>query len=281
MESWEEKPTVLVNWEEDVDYVLAIDENGISNLKGIIDATEDSLQWFTITGVLFNRNSFSQLRDDVTKLKCKYWKNGLFKNKRIVFHSRDIRKKVGPFNPKLIQYNSFRDDLKNLIKKSDYTIFSSSIDKFAHIRQYVSPFPVYDLCLEFILERFSYVLNDQNKTGVIVMEARGPNEDKKLLFRSIKLLKDGNKYHDPKDFQRIQGIYFNPKRTKGKKLSFPQLEIADLISYYIYNSIKLGEKTKEFIDIEKSLYNYPNYIGFGLKVFPKKMTFRSELYGTS
>lgn len=273
MDLWKTKPKVLVNWPEDVDYVLSIDENGISDLKSVIEARGDIQQWFTITGVLFNRKEFSKLKEQVTKLKYQYWKDGLFNSKRIVFHSREIRKKVGPFNPKLIPYDNFINDLKTVIQDSNYTIFSSSIDKYAHVRHYVNPYPVYDLCLEFILERFSYVLNNENKTGIIVMEAIGKKEDKRLLSKSVEVLENGNYYHKARDFRNIKGVYFNPKRTKGMKLSFPQLEIADLISYFVHNSIKLGKRTSDFTNIEKNLYNYPDYEGYGLKVFPKKILF--------
>ncbi|MGE7621673.1 hypothetical protein ACQKMD_01100 [Viridibacillus sp. NPDC096237] len=270
MDEWKTRPTLLKDWPAEVDYILAIDENGISDLKGVIEAKDDLLQWFTITGVLLNREEFSGFKTKITELKMEFWKDGLFKSKRVVFHSRDIRKKLGPFNPKLIDYDKFLKNLNSIIKEENYTIFSSSIDKFAHIRQYINPYPVYELCLEFILERYSFVLKEKGKKGLIVMESRGLKEDKKLLSTTIKLLDNGNCYHDSDDLKRIQGLYFNPKRTKNRKLSFPQLELADLISYYIYRSIKNESKTNDFVNIENKLYNFPHYKGYGVKVFPKK-----------
>ncbi|MTD30140.1 DUF3800 domain-containing protein [Planomicrobium sp. YIM 101495] len=266
---WKENPSILSDWPEEVEYVLAIDENGTTDLKGVIHSPNDLLQWFTISGILFNRSEFIASRDAFVKLKQKYWKNGLFKNDRVVFHSRDIRKKIGPFNPKIINYTEFLEELNFLLSDLDYKIYTSSIDKFAHTRQYISPYPVYELCLEFVIERFCRELNKSGAKGIIVMESRGKKENKILLETAVKLIENGNKYHDPPFFESIHSINFNPKRTFDRKMSFFHLEIADLVSYPIHQYVRYRIKENEYLNIENKIYNYPGHMGYGMKIFPK------------
>lgn len=268
--TWKVRPTVLQNIDSKTEYILGIDENGIPSLKDLLHPKNDLLQWFTITGVLLSRTDLVNFITEITKIKNKYWKNGYFNKKRVVFHSRDVRKKIGPFNPKIIDYSNFQNDLNTLISESEYTIFSSSIDKFSHVRSYVTPFPVYDLCLEFLLERFCFKLNSCNKNGIIVVESRGDRENQLLLDAALHIIKYGNRYHEPSFFSKIQGIYFNPKRTKNNKLSYPQLELADLVSYPIHTYVKSDVKSKEFLSIEPKIYNYPMYKGYGMKIIPKR-----------
>lgn len=267
---WKSRPTILNSINGSIDFILAIDENGIPSLKDLLHPKNDLLQWFTITGVVLSKESFKTFVEDITKVKNKYWSKGCFNKKKVVFHSRDIRKKTGAFNPKLINYEYFLEDLKDLITNSQYSIYSSSIDKFSHVRSYINPYPVYDLCLEFLLERYCYKLNSDNKTGIIVVESRGEKENKLLLDTALRIMKYGNQYHDSSFFSNIRGIYFNPKRTKDKKLSYPQLELADLVSYPIHSYVKTNYINEDFASIESKLYNYPNYQGYGMKLFPKK-----------
>lgn len=267
---WRNNPVILSEWPEEVEYIMAIDENGTTDLKNVVQPPNDLHQWFTISGVLFNRKEFALSREAFLALKNLYWKNGLFKNERVVFHSRDIRKKIGPFNPKIINYNAFLDDLNFLISDLDYKIYSSSIDKFAHARQYIHPYPVYDLCLEFVIERFCRELNRKGEKGIIVMESRGRKENKVLLDMAVNLIDNGNNFNDSDFFQCIHSIHFNPKRTHDKKMSFFQLEIADLVSYPIHRYVRSQTAEPDYTNIENKIFNYPDHFGYGMKLFPKK-----------
>lgn len=266
---WKERPTVLEEWTENIDRILAIDENGIPELKSIVNPSNDLLQWFTITGVMLTQQEFMDARESFVNLKSKYWEEGLFNGQRVVFHSRDIRKRIGAFNPRFVNPENFKADINQLLVELDYTIYTSSIDKFAHGRQYIYPHPVYDLCFEFVLERFCHELRNNRQTGLIVMESRGLKENQALLKTAVNLLNNGNRYYSSDEFSLIKGVYFNPKRTLDKKLSFPMIELADLVSYPIHRYVKNNSQDNEFSIIEGKLYNYPNYNGFGMKIFPK------------
>ncbi|PIC88002.1 hypothetical protein CSV72_02305 [Sporosarcina sp. P20a] len=269
MYPWMERPTVLEEWPENIDRILAIDENGIPELKSIVNPSNDLLQWFTITGVMLTQQEFMNARKNFVNLKSKYWNEGLFNGQRVVFHSRDIRKKIGAFNPRFVNPEDLKADIDQLLVELDYTIYTSSIDKFAHGRQYIYPYPVYDLCFEFVLERFCHELRNNRHTGLIVMESRGFKENQVLLKTAMNLLNKGNRYYSSDEFSLIKGIYFNPKRTKNKKLSFPMIELADLVSYPIHSYVRKNTEVTGFNIIKNKLYNHPNYSGFGMKIFPK------------
>jgi hypothetical protein len=279
---WWMRPTIIEHWDESIDSILSIDENGTIDLKGIRKNIVNVLsnethndRWFTITGVELQRVDFERFRDSFTSVKYGHWQDGCYSyksgEKRVVFHSREIRKKEGPFNPKVIDYNTFLSDLTNAIDQTPFSIYSSSIDKARHIMQYAQPYPVYDLCLEFIIERYCRTLKRNGQEGILLLESRGKKEDAKILKYLTKLLKEGNRYRSSEDFSCIKGVYFNPKWsfTHNKKMSFIMLELADLVSYPIHKYVKLGVKDRAYSTFEKKICNYPQVHGYGLKIFPK------------
>ncbi|MGG3383093.1 DUF3800 domain-containing protein [Heyndrickxia faecalis] len=281
MPNWWERPTLIENWDQSFDSILAIDENGTIDLNGVRknimkiypDKTHND-RWFTITGVDMERDNFVRFRDSINTVKYAYWNKGCFNyksgEKRVVFHSREIRKKQGPFNPKIIDYDKFIMDVTEMIMNTQFEIFSSSIDKARHLIKYETPYPVYNLCLEFILERYCRKLRETEKSGIILLESRGKKEDKEILGYLTKLLKNGNRYWTCDDFSCIKGVYFNPKWSArhGKKASFILLELADMVSYPIHKYVKLDKKDLAYQAIEKKIANYPAVKGYGLKVFP-------------
>ena len=253
-----------------VDYVIAIDETGTPTLKNITSTTPDHKAWFGVTGILIDKSIINESAKKITLLKEKYWSNGMFNSRRVVFHSRDIRKKTGAFNPKVIDYASFRDDLDNLISEIPIEIASSLINKKLHVQKYLNPFPTYSLALEFLLERICFKLEWLNSTGIILLESRGRREDFELFQQINYLLNNGNNFKNSDFFSRIKGIGFNKKRTsKGNKSYWP-LEIADIISYRIFNekNFNSSNNSDRFKAIEHKLINYPYYENEGIKIFP-------------
>jgi hypothetical protein len=280
MAEWWKRPKLIEYWDEEFDTIMAIDENGTTDLQGIrknlvkLFTPEQDFQdrWFTITGVVISRECFPQFREDMTSLKTDYWQEGNFDykagSKRVVFHSREIRKRVGPFNPKLIDIFSFMEDLSDLISTTPFTTFSASIDKAMHVLKYSNPYPVYNLCLEFILERYCRLLREQGKTGMLLLESRGKKEDKLLLKYIVGLLNNGNRYWNKNDFSCIKGVYFNPKWDRPGNGSFILLELADLVSYPIHKYLRSDVEDKSFSVVQQKLHNYPHFFGYGLKKFP-------------
>lgn len=289
MSDWRNRPTLIENWDEDIDTFMAIDENGTTDFKGIQKKVNEDFfatfrdqskivlpydRWFTITGVVMERNNFAIFKDTMNGIKYNYWNEGKYQYKkglkRVVFHSREIRKKEGPFNPKFINYGELMNDISSLVEKTSFKIFSSSIDKLTHILSYSNPFPAYNLCLEFIIERYCRYLRSTGKTGMLLLESRGKKEDKIILEHLVDLLENGNRYWRAEDFQCIKGVYFNPKWcfNQENQTSFVLLELTDLVSYPIFKYVSMDKKDRAFEVIEQKIHNYPQYSGYGLKKFP-------------
>lgn len=260
---------------------MGMDETGTANHKGIIRKIQKNQQidindkFFTLSGVVIDKSNHQSLRKDNRNLKEKYWDDGIYnyKNteKMICFHSREIRKREGPFKLDGGRYQHFANDLTEMIEKQDFKIYSTTIDKEELCNRYETPFHPYQLAAEFLLERYSSFLNRVNKNGIIMLEARGNKEDKFVLKHLIEILDKGNFFRSRNSFSRVKGIYFNPKWT-NKYNTYPILELADLISYPIHKYVRSGceVKDKSFISIEKKISNFPFYFGKGIKIFPEK-----------
>ena len=109
------------------------------------------------------------------------------------------------------------------------------------------------------------------KIGTIIFEARGKKEDAKLLEHiDLIINKTGTEFISSRELKRkISGVYFNPKFSQRKR-PYVGLQITDLTSYPIHRFIKFGTKGRDFLTIEKKIQCYPNYMGKGLKIYPKK-----------
>lgn len=268
--SWRKQP-ISVDKVSGVDCVVAIDENGTVELKNSQDKLnrKEMHRWFTVTGVLISAESFDEIRQGIIDIKNKYWKDGKYKNKRVVFHSKDIRKKQNAFSHYELQnYDRFTEDLRNCILNSNVTLYSSCIDKFAHVDKYLWPHPVYNLSMKFVMERMCNDLTRNENTGVILLESRGKREDIELHNFLMKLLNNGTEYCEKEKFNCIKGVFFNKKNTADGNMSYWPLELADLYSYPIHSVVKDKEKLELYKPYTTKIKGYPFYKGTGLKIFP-------------
>lgn len=260
---------------------MSIDENGNSDLKGVTRALRkghdvpEADRHFTVTGVILRRADFPRLRDRFLELKTTYWDDGKFSYpgkglRRVCFHSREIRKREGPFAGDEFDYDGFLNDLTAVLRDTPATIIASSIDRVRHVQTYPDPYHPYELCMTFVLERFAMFLNRRRATGLVLLESRGKKEDKFLLTHITRVLDNGTYYCPVSHFENIVGVYFNPKWSErdGFQASYVSLELADLCSHPIHTFAWTGNRNRAFQVLEPKLDGYPHYVGKGLKVFP-------------
>lgn len=208
-------------------------------------------------------------------LKKKYWKDGQYfdtkleKEKYVCFHSREIRRHDKEFNDKLINHESFINDLTKVLKDTKCIIISITIDLLEYLKQgYLHN--VYETAFDFLLERYIYATKNQKK-GIIMLEARGKNEDKNLLNRIIKVLNTGKKNISPGELkEKIVGVYFNPKWNEEYSHTFAGLEFADLFSYPIHQFVKYKKENLAFKVLKPKVDRYPDYLNKGIKIFPNE-----------
>ena len=279
--NWYNYPQKIKYWEPDIDYVMFIDENGNSNAinnisKKIVnnEPISDDEKYFTITGCIFEKKHYSKMRNNVRKLKEKYWNDGYYfdtkhnETRYVCLHSREIRMHTGAFNDSLIDYSAFMEDLSNTLKKIKCNIISVSIDLEKYVRE-IKEKPVYEVAFDLLLERYVYSTN-KHKKGIIMLESRGKEDDKELLKHINEIINikgtKGIKSKELKD--KIAGVYFNPKWYGGYSSTYSGLEIADLFSYPIHQYIKYNKKGPAFKVIEPKINCYPDYKNKGIKIYP-------------
>lgn len=283
MKMWSSHPQKIDNWDTNIDYVMFIDENG--NSRKINDIFKKRLynekisvdeKYFTIAGVIFEKSNYSKMRNDIRKLKEKYWQHGYYYDSKhkdtryVCLHSREIRNHTGAFNDKVIDYDKFINELSNTLEKIECKIISITINLENYILKN-EQIPVYDKAFDLLLERYVYA-TDSHKKGIIMFESRGKNEDKDLLkhISHIMFAKGTEHIKNSELQEKIKGIYFNPKWYGGYSSTYAGLEIADLFSYPIHSTIKLRKKHPSFITIEKKIDCYPHYENKGIKIYPKE-----------
>lgn len=279
---WDRLPSKIKNWASGIDYAMFIDENGSeSKINAIFKAItnnreiDENDRYFTITGCIFEKSNYRKAVLEMNKLKKKYWKDGLYydtklkSNKYVCFHSREIRRHEGAFNEKLIDHISFTDDLTKMLENTDCTIISITIDLLGYLKQgYL--YNVYETAFDFLMERYIYATKN-GKKGIIMLEARGKNEDKDLLAHIIKVLNTGRKNISSEELhEKIVGVYFNPKWDEEYSHTFAGLEIVDLFSYPIHQFVKYEKSNPAFEILKTKLDRYPNFMNKGIKVFPNK-----------
>ncbi|ABK83661.1 conserved hypothetical protein [Bacillus thuringiensis str. Al Hakam] len=277
--NWRNRPTSIDFISKEVKWVVGIDESGNPNLKQVEKAVKNNTainlneKHFVVTACVMKTEDFEGSRDMVMNIKHKYWEDALYMyngtEKRICFHSREIRGRKDGFSPRLIEYGDFITDLSQCLGDLSLTLYSSYIDKEAHVKKYSNPKHPYDLCMTFILERILMRI-PRSEDCIVVLESRGKREDSILLNQIKELIDNGNFYKDKSFFKRIKGVYFNQKWSKvqQEKQSYWILELADLYAYPIYKYFTHSTKDKAFETLEPKIYGYPNISGHGLKVFP-------------
>ena len=172
-------------------YVLFMDESGDHGLVNL----DVSFPVFLLCGVITELAEYEAIKNDFNTIKNTFWKN-----KEVIFHSRDIRKCDKEFSVlfDLDIKKEFYEKINRCIINSKYKIIASSIQKEIYIKQYGKlSNDVYELALSFIIERAVFYLDslgDFDKKVEIVIEKRGKKEDKKLEEHFQRLLSRGTGY---------------------------------------------------------------------------------------
>lgn len=280
---WHQFPQKIKNWNASIDYVMFVDENGngdrINNIfkkiNNNIPISNDE-KYFTVTGCIFEKNNYSIIRNNIRKLKEKYWIKGFYNDTKhndtryVCLHSREIRRHDGPFNDSLINHDEFINDLSEILAKVNCKIISISINLEEYIKS-GNLENVYEKAFDLLLERYIYATKNEKK-GIIMLESRGKSEDKILLNHIYDVIHTkGRAKISTKEFEeKIIGVYFNPKWYGGHSSTFVGLEIADLFSYPIHQYIKYKKENLSFETIKDKIVGYPNFNNKGIKIFPKK-----------
>lgn len=294
--NWRNGPTIIEFWPPDIDYVLAIDENGTPDLRFLRKCIKNNITpernhiQFTVSGACFSRDSYADFKYKIDEIKQYYWQpdgtaNYKGERKKVCLHYSEIHNKEHPFN--IPNYDEFLNKLHQAIAGADCEIFSCSMNKYEHLIEYgESAWHPYYLSMGFILERYCHLLNQNEYKGIIIIESRQEKNDKRLLKHLINILENGHYPNPATHFRNIMGIYFNPKwrLSDNSQSTYSILEYVDYIGRIIHDHVYYDSKdiNLKFRMIESKLYNpRGKYDGWGLKLYPnrKKMKTASAMPG--
>ena len=204
-------------------YHLFIDESGDHGLTTL----NTEFPVFLLCGILISEPAYQQLRKSFNEIKAHFWKD-----KKVLFHSRDIRKCEKEFQIlfDLELKADFYDRLNKALRDESYTVISSAIRKDRYIKKFGRlSNDVYELALSFMVERSVFYLDaiKGSKSLDMVIEKRGKKEDKQLHEHFQRLVSRGTGYVAAERLRNIgPNIVFKDKRE-----NINGLQLADLIAY--------------------------------------------------
>lgn len=242
-------------------YYLFIDETGDHGLTTI----NPDFPMFLLCGILIAENAYENLKTSFNTIK-----HGLWGNKEVIFHSRDIRKCEKEFMVlfDLDKKKWFYENLNSAISSLPFTIIASAIQKDTYIRQFGKlSNDVYELALSFIIERAVFFFDDiklTNKKLNILIEKRGKKEDKKLEEHFQRLLSRGTGYVSA---DRLTAYSLNID-FKHKKENINGLQLADLAAYPIARHVIEPKRANPAFELIESKIYSKNGKRYGLKIYP-------------
>lgn len=241
--------------------LLFLDESGDHNLEKI----DRQYPLFVLSGVVFDNDYYRK----IAKQAIRRFKKKLFGTDKIILHTADItRNKDGFEKLKELKFRQkFYQELNSLMKGLDFTIVACAIKKDKHLAKYgLAAIDPYMLSLDFIVERFIFMLSTQREKGTIIAESRNALLDNQLELAFLNLKIQGTKFLGPSRIkERIRELKIIPKVRNEAGL-----QMTDLVATPIGRFV-LGKEIKEdFRIIEKKFRKDKNgkYLHYGLKIFP-------------
>lgn len=246
-------------------YYLFLDECGDQNLSNF----SPEFPVFTLSGVIVSDDHYQNIEKQVSTLKTRFWGN-----KKVILHSRDIRKCQNGFEIlfDLEKKDLFYQDLNKILSENNYTIVACSILKDKYIRKYGKLSDVYAISLSFIMERTVFLLDREQKalgSNIelhIIAERRGKKEDKALLDYYNELLDRGTYFVDEKRLKN----YFKSFQFKTKREDTVGLQISDLVAYPITRFVLDKDAVNLSFEIIKDKIYTQNEKMHGLKIHPRE-----------
>ena len=206
------------------DLVIYADESGDHGLITV----DPGYPVFALAFVIMTRDDYvNAVTPALLRLKFAYWGHD-----QVVFHEREIRKRVGPFamlaDP--ATNAAFMQDLTDLIAAAPFRLCVAVIDKARLKERYANPWSPYEIALRFCMERLLACLRQHEQAGRlvhVVFESRGKNEDAELEleFRRIAANQARWGYVEP-DFSYAR---FEPVFAR-KDANAAGLQLADLVA---------------------------------------------------
>jgi hypothetical protein len=226
---------------------LFIDELGSAEIK------EKFSKHYILVGCLVKDFKREKLKIRADQIKFKYWGTT-----NIIFHSRDIGRKIGVF--KIFRdddvFRSFQKDLFNFLIRGAYQLFFITVDKEKAKNRNWNALKIYKETANVLIRNFILALLGQKCRGRIVIESATTQRD--FIFHKTAGFYLSNGLKDIGiSFKEVQDVLTEISFVTKKNLDIEE-QIADLLAY--------GAKLK--ISGKKNLSKYEKMI---LKVMKAKL----------
>lgn len=241
-------------------FVVYVDESGDHGLETV----DPNYPVFVLSFCVFHKRHYAQtVVPAVEAFKFRHFGHDV-----VVLHETDIRKEKGAF-----RFNSrahkeaFLDELTGIIEASNFILISCVIDKRRLNERGSNP---YHLALGFCLEtlyEFMQEKKQEEPTTHVVVECRGPKEDRDLELEFRRICDGMNRLSRPLPFE----IVFADKKTNSSGL-----QLADLVARPIgLATLRPGQPNRAFDVLKRKFFCSggrrnvgAGYEGWGLKIHP-------------
>jgi hypothetical protein len=205
---------------------LFIDESG-----DVAGSPDDAFRrYLCLCGcIIHHANHEARVKPEFERLKLDHLPR--HKKVPVFLHRRDICQRRGPFEVLKDRGRcaAFNEALLELFRSLPYRVVVIVIDKEAETlkrsRNFSDP---YHYAFALMLERFVGYLRFHRRVGNVVLEARGPDEDRKIEAAHRNIYERGTAYHTPTFFQtRLRSA---APAFRDKKKLVAGLELADLLA---------------------------------------------------
>lgn len=241
---------------------LFVDESGDHNLIVI----DDQYPVFVLAGIILDENYHNIfVTNQINSLKQK-----LFGNEKIILHTADISRNKNGYerlkSDKDFRY-SFYNELNNFIENLDFKIIAAAVRKKDYKNKYgLAAVDPYLFCLEVLIERFIYELQEKNDKGMIIAESRNSILDNQLEIAFLETKISGTRFLKSKVVkEKIVNLVL-----REKSQNIPGLQLADLVASPIGRFV-IGKKSNKDFEIIQHKFrknSQGNYLGYGLVIFP-------------
>ncbi|MBI3508231.1 MAG: DUF3800 domain-containing protein [Chlamydiia bacterium] len=242
------------------DYIVYVDESGDHSLTSI----DDNYPIFVLCFCLFLKTHYAEYVTPALRML----KFNTFGHDMVILHEQDLRRKTGAFSQmNKEKRHDFLSSLEGLISRSDFTLFSSIIDKRKLQKESIQDTHIYHLAMQLGLEklyRFIQSKNQQARITHVVCEARGRLEDRELELEFLRVCSSHNSIRQPLPFQLI---------VADKKTNSEGLQFADLAARPIgLSSMRPEQMNRAFSILEKKFHRNGEGIvaGHGISIYPPK-----------
>jgi hypothetical protein len=216
-----------------VKYRLYIDEVGNSDLGA---SSNPNHRYLSLTGIVLELGYVQEVVfPAVESLKSKYFNS--HPDDPVILHRKEIINKRIPFESLRdpIVEQSFNQELLELIRNMEYTVFTTVIDKLEHQQRYqIWRFDPYHYCLTVLVERFVMWLRANSAMGDVMAESRGGKPDLRLKESFLRVYEKGSDFLEAAAFSNY--LTSRQLKVKPKSNNIAGLQLADILAYPSYRA---------------------------------------------